>query len=376
MTKAGEDKQIKFSILLITHNQEKYVEETISSILAQTYKNFEIVVSDDCSSDKTLEVVRKINSDKIKIVQTPYNMGINGNLNTAIQNSSGDYVMFLGGDDKLRAGYLEKMNEILGKEDVAVFYSKATVINPKSEYTIGKDKSFYDLPNAPREKILHKMFMETNMLPSPGMTIKKDVISKILPLNNSLIVYQDFNINIELLADRNNKYVFLDDIYVEYRKFDDGRNISNNNGGMTIVRNMLDTDCLMDTFLKIRDLSLLREVFPEEIAKTGIEPYEDTIPFFLGQMALLSPNKNRRVWGYKTVAKFISTDEGYGIAHERYGFIFKDFLGLAQKVSGIDSADFYGKYLRYKKLFNMTIGVSGIVIALLIGFIVCISFLH
>ena len=130
MTKTGGDKQVKFSILLITHNKEKYVDETISSILAQTYQNFEIVVSDDCSSDKTLEVVRKINSDKIKIVQTPYNMGINGNLNTAIQNSSGDYVMSLGGDDKLRAGYLEKMNEILGKEDVAVFYSKATVINP------------------------------------------------------------------------------------------------------------------------------------------------------------------------------------------------------------------------------------------------------
>lgn len=359
-------KDIKFSICLVTYNQEKYIKETIESILSQTYQNFEIIVSDDCSTDKTLDVVRSIKDNRIKIVQTPYNMGINANLNNAIDNAAGDYLMFLGGDDKLRKDYLEKLNNILLTQDIAVFYANVTSIDEKGRYLIGENKLGCDFNLGSREDILHLSFMKTNRLPSVGMVIKKEVMAQVLPLNKSSIVYQDFKLNIDLLINQKNEFMLFDEIGTEYRKFNDSRNISNNKNGITKTRNMLETDVLMDSFLEIKDTDFLKRIFEKEIEETKIEPYSDTIPFFLGQMALLSKDKNRQVWGYKTIAKFISDKKGYDLAHEKYNFSFKDYLKLSTKINGDDKSDYYARYQRYKKLFNMTILSSGIIIGVLL----------
>ncbi len=133
------NRDTKFSICLITYNQEKYIKETIESVLNQTYQNFEIILSDDCSTDNTVEVVKSINDSRIKIVKTSYNMGINANLNNAIDNMSGDYLMFLGGDDNLRKDYLEKLNNILKEQDISVFYTNVTFIDENGKYMIGEN---------------------------------------------------------------------------------------------------------------------------------------------------------------------------------------------------------------------------------------------
>lgn len=99
--------QILVSIIVVTYNSEKFVEETLESVYNQDYNNIELIVSDDCSSDGTLQLCRrweethKNRFSEVKILQTPNNRGICGNYNFALQHATGKYIKYIAGDDVL-----------------------------------------------------------------------------------------------------------------------------------------------------------------------------------------------------------------------------------------------------------------------------------
>lgn len=130
---------MKFSIIVILYNQANYIKETIESILKQTYQNFEIIISDDCSTDNTLDIIKNIKDPRLKYVKTQYNMGINANINNACKYVSGDLVVILGGDDKLRPNHLEKMHEVFSNNNIDVAYCQLTNIDKNGKYITGKD---------------------------------------------------------------------------------------------------------------------------------------------------------------------------------------------------------------------------------------------
>lgn len=93
------------SIALICYNQENTIVDALQSLIAQDYENFELIISDDASSDTTLEVInnfiRNIQSDKIKIKLNvnANNLGIGGNLAQAVSMCSGEFIIPASGDD-------------------------------------------------------------------------------------------------------------------------------------------------------------------------------------------------------------------------------------------------------------------------------------
>jgi len=96
------------SIVVITYNQELYIEAAVASCLSQSYTNIEVIVSDDASTDRTVEIVRKLAAGdaRVKLLESPSNRGITGNVQTAYEKCCGKYIAFLGGDDIL---YPEKI---------------------------------------------------------------------------------------------------------------------------------------------------------------------------------------------------------------------------------------------------------------------------
>ena len=336
----------KVSVALITYNQQDCVGRTIESILNQTYQNFEIIVGDDSSTDETARVVKSYKDERIKYFKTDYNIGINGNLNLAVNKANGDIIAFTDGDDKLRENYLE---HIVGcfesMSEVDVVYSQLCAIDKNDKYIKGKDEYFWRTFNKTRQEYIYQAFMDSNILQSPGMAMRKRVVESIFPLPCSLANFQDYAMHIDILINGFKCYV-LDKILVDYRIFDDGRNMSLNNDTAT-KREQMEISALMNYFLKIKDIKLLQEIFKDEIANTSIQPYDDTIPFFLGQMALLSSDYERKEWGYHTIMKFLSNKSNFDIAHSRYGFEFKDYLKLIEKIS-LSTSRYFKKYKKYK----------------------------
>ena len=82
---------MKFSILISAYNIENYIRKCIETCLEQTYKDYEIIVVNDCSTDKTKEILEEY-SDKIKIINLPENRGLSYARNIAIKESKGDYI--------------------------------------------------------------------------------------------------------------------------------------------------------------------------------------------------------------------------------------------------------------------------------------------
>ncbi|MGX6591107.1 glycosyltransferase family 2 protein [Cetobacterium ceti] len=103
------------SILIPTYNVEKYITKSLESILKQTYKNLEIIVVDDFSEDNTVKLIKKLmkNDKRIKLFQNNKNLKICKTLNIAFQNSHGDYIVRMDGDDECDTDRIEKQIEFL-----------------------------------------------------------------------------------------------------------------------------------------------------------------------------------------------------------------------------------------------------------------------
>ena len=106
---AGTEK-IKVSVIIGVYNSEKYIEETIRSVLNQTYKNFELIVIDDGSTDKSFEIVAKLaeKDKRIKFLKNDRNLGVSATRNRLIDIAKGEYVAIMDSDDISLPERLEK----------------------------------------------------------------------------------------------------------------------------------------------------------------------------------------------------------------------------------------------------------------------------
>ena len=102
------------SVIVVTYNSSRFILETLDSIKVQTYKNIELIVSDDCSKDNTVEICREwIEQNKerfvySKIVTTGKNTGTAGNDNRGVRESEGEWIKIIAGDDILKIDAIEK----------------------------------------------------------------------------------------------------------------------------------------------------------------------------------------------------------------------------------------------------------------------------
>lgn len=114
--------QLKISILLPTYKGSDVVEETIKSILSQSFTNYEIIVSEDASGDKDIEkVIKSFNDPRIKFFCNKKNLGYPGNLEAARSHAAGDIIFLMGQDDILAEDTLkDTYNAFASDDDVGV----------------------------------------------------------------------------------------------------------------------------------------------------------------------------------------------------------------------------------------------------------------
>ena len=113
------------SIITPLYNSEAFIAETISSILKQTHTNWELLLIDDCSKDKTLEVVTEflLKHNNIKLIKNNANSGAAISRNKGITEAKGDYIAFLDADDLWKPQKLEKQLKFMQTENCDVCFS-------------------------------------------------------------------------------------------------------------------------------------------------------------------------------------------------------------------------------------------------------------
>src|ERR1700689_462412 len=118
-----EDKLPLVSILMTAFNREKYIAEAIESILQSTYKNFELIIVDDCSKDKTVEIAKSYaqKDSRIKVYVNEKNLGDYPNRNKAASYANGKYLKYVDSDDIIYPHCLDVMVGCMEKFSEAAF---------------------------------------------------------------------------------------------------------------------------------------------------------------------------------------------------------------------------------------------------------------
>ncbi|MBR6960341.1 MAG: glycosyltransferase family 2 protein, partial [Clostridiales bacterium] len=95
-------------VFILTYNRAAFLRESITSVLASSYKDFTLTVVDNCSTDDTEAVVKSFDDPRLKYVKHPENIGGINNINSAIKMSTGDYIVLFHDDDKMSPTMLEE----------------------------------------------------------------------------------------------------------------------------------------------------------------------------------------------------------------------------------------------------------------------------
>lgn len=315
----------KVSILCTAYNHERFVKYFIQSVLNQTEQDFELIIVDDNSSDNTVGEIERFTDSRIKFFKHEYNKGINAGINELFKLANGTYCVLIGSDDILGHNHLKTATEFLDKNpNIGVFYSSLNLIDDKNN-PIEDKFNLHVRNNCDRFDLLKKMFFNHNMLLSPGMVIRKTALDKIMPLDLTILQYQDYQMHIKLLF--NNEIYQTEEKLVDYRIISGNENISARTN-IVLKREELEEYKLMDTYLEIEDLKLLKNIFKEEIVHVG-EPAEGVIPYFLGILAFSAAKEVRKNWGFHTIMNFLKTEENFELVHKIYGINFKSYIDLA-----------------------------------------------
>lgn len=175
------------SIAMSTYNGEAFLKEQLDSILNQTYKNLEIIISDDSSTDNTVEIIKEYQSKDSRIIlsQNEKNIGFVKNFEKAISLCSGEYIALCDQDDVWKTNKIELFVSQI-KENTLI-YSNASLIDKNSKE---KNKNFIKETNI-RKWDSNIPFLLYNVISGNTMMFKKELLTHILPFPSN-ITYHDF----------------------------------------------------------------------------------------------------------------------------------------------------------------------------------------
>ena len=119
----------KISIAIPTFNRRSLLGKTIDSVLEQSYPNLEIIISDNCSTDGTSDLVSAYCDERIIYFRQSENLGMVGNWNFCLEHATGEFFLLLSDDDMLERDAIEGLSSAFSDESVALSYSKVSYID-------------------------------------------------------------------------------------------------------------------------------------------------------------------------------------------------------------------------------------------------------
>ncbi|AEM47330.1 glycosyl transferase family 2 [Acidithiobacillus ferrivorans SS3] len=160
----------KVTIAIPTYNRSAFLTEALDSALAQTFQNIEVIVSDNASTDNTLQLLGNYNYDRLIVIQQETNLGMMGNWNSCLNKASGELFLLLSDDDFLEPTAIEKMANIFryGMPDfdsskIGMVYCKSRIVDGEGAL-IGYGKHGAEVESA---SLFVKQFFRCNRTVNP-----------------------------------------------------------------------------------------------------------------------------------------------------------------------------------------------------------------
>ena len=199
------------SIITPTYNSEKYLEETIKSVQSQTYKNWEMIIIDDCSTDKTVNIIKDAskNDSRIKLITQENNLGPGPTRTRAVNNALGRYIAFLDSDDIWVPEKLERQLNFMQQKGYAFSCTSYEVIADSGQSL----KKFIRMP----DQMNYIGYLTKNLLQTVTIIVDTKKIDKKLLNMPNIRMGEDAATWIQILKAGYICYG-LDEILAKYRR--------------------------------------------------------------------------------------------------------------------------------------------------------------
>lgn len=211
------------SVCVITYNSSNYVLDTLESVKAQTYKNIELIISDDSSRDHTIEICQKwIKQNegffvRVKLISSKYNTGISANCNRAYKSAQGEWIKVIAGDDLLFENCIEKYVSC-AKDKECLYCSKLDIFG--DPIGVQKQKEYWDNAYTIFSRTAEEQFKyfveEGNFIPTPTMFIAKETVHKLGYFDERIKLCEDLPFFYKCLSN-GIKLVLLNEPLIKYR---------------------------------------------------------------------------------------------------------------------------------------------------------------
>jgi glycosyltransferase involved in cell wall biosynthesis len=253
----------KVSICIPSFNHEKYVRAAIESVLAQSFQDHEIVVTDDGSTDRTVNEVRSIADARVSLEALPQNYGACIALNSSIRRSKGEYVAILNSDDLFLPGKLEQQVRFLeAHPDVGAVFGYPTFVDETGNQLADGDTFYgeiFKVENRTRPQWLRHFFLRGNALCHPTVLIRRRCYDDVGYYDQALAQLPDLDMWVRLVR-RYEIYVIQEPL-VGFRILKNNLNASAPRAD-AVVRLTWEWRRILEHYVALDERSLV-EAFPE-----------------------------------------------------------------------------------------------------------------
>lgn len=225
------------TVIIPTYNRSATIQRSIDSVLGQSYKELELIIVDDCSSDNTVEIVNSYQDKRIKLICLPENRGANVARNKGICAAKGEYIAFQDSDDEWLKDKLEIQLAYINRTRKKVCYCQHTLITETEKISIPE---YTDQKENYEEKITD-VLRKRNVISTQTLIIHKEVVEKIGMFDETLKRLQDYEFVIRIC--QKYRVAYIDRPLVNVYRMEES--ISNDNRALA--------DALRKIFIKHMD---------------------------------------------------------------------------------------------------------------------------
>ena len=194
----------KVSVLVTTYNHAPFVRESLDSLATQSFRDFEIIITDDASTDGTPDLIQRWLDETgtpAHFIRNPINRGICANRNTALSIAQGEFLCSLSGDDAYEPERIARQLECFAHQppDVAVVYSDMRMVDARGrrlditflEYQLGKEP-------APENRVFHRL-LHGCFIPAPAVMVRRACLNEAGYYDETLF-HEDYDMWLRLSA--------------------------------------------------------------------------------------------------------------------------------------------------------------------------------
>lgn len=327
------------SVVIASYNHEKYVAEAVQSVLDQTYQDFEIVITDDGSTDRTVTEIKKITDPRIKLFCFKNNWGACVAKRKCLDEAKGEYIAVLNSDDVFLPDKLEKQVRFLDEhKDIGAVFSYANVIDENGNDFTDNTHFYYrtfNRSNRTRFEWLNRFFYKGNCLCHPSVLIRNECYKSIGYYDERYAQLPDFDFWIRLCM-KYEIYIIPENL-VKFRVRKDEANVSGQRPESKIRCNWENTHILKN-YLKINSVDDLFRIFPQAKHYGNLDA--DSIPFVIAMLALKTGSKVHQDFALDVLGDQLSDREIAKKLATKFGFWYIDFIRLTGQFDlyGIENA--------------------------------------